>query len=119
MTAAQKNPQSLLVDSVQKTKESADGYNLPDGTTTDSSLNELKQGGSTREDLPLIKPEDVSHFSALLNDDEDDLSKEELRDRTIMMLLLKVKNGTPPMRKSALKNITERAREFGAGPLFN
>jgi splicing factor 3B subunit 1 len=36
-----------------------------------------------------------------------------------MMLLLKVKNGTPPMRKSALKTITEKAREFGAGPLFN
>ena len=36
-----------------------------------------------------------------------------------MMLLLKVKNGTPPMRKSALKTLTEKAREFGAGPLFN
>lgn len=35
------------------------------------------------------------------------------------MLLLKVKNGTPPMRKSALKTLTEKAREFGAGPLFN
>jgi splicing factor 3B subunit 1 len=47
------------------------------------------------------------------------MTNEEVRDRKIMMLLLKVKNGTPPMRKSALKMITEKAREFGAGPLFN
>jgi len=62
----------------------------------------------------------VSHFSALLTEvDEDQMTNEEVRDRKIMMLLLKVKNGTPPMRKSALKTITEKAREFGAGPLFN
>ena len=73
-----------------------------------------------KDALPFIKPEDVSHFSALLGDtDENQLSAEEIRDRKIMMLLLKVKNGTPPMRKSALKTITEKAREFGAGPLFN
>jgi splicing factor 3B subunit 1 len=51
--------------------------------------------------------------------DEDAMSSEEVRDRKIMMLLLKVKNGTPPMRKAALKTLTEKAREFGAGPLFN
>lgn len=72
------------------------------------------------DQLPFIKPEDVSHFSALLTEvDEDQMTNEEVRDRKIMMLLLKVKNGTPPMRKSALKMITEKAREFGAGPLFN
>lgn len=70
--------------------------------------------------LPFIKPEDVSHFSALLTDfDEEGMSPEEVRDRKITMLLLKVKNGTPPMRKAALKTLTEKAREFGAGPLFN
>mmetsp|Transcript_32829 Transcript_32829/g.50147 ORF Transcript_32829/g.50147 Transcript_32829/m.50147 type:complete len:453 (-) Transcript_32829:1103-2461(-) len=36
-----------------------------------------------------------------------------------MVLLLKIKNGTPPMRKQAFKTITEKAREFGAGPLLN
>ncbi|EGE07751.1 splicing factor 3B subunit 1 [Trichophyton equinum CBS 127.97] len=34
-------------------------------------------------------------------------------------LLLKVKNGTPPMRKTALRQLTDNARQFGAGPLFN
>ncbi|XP_071710178.1 uncharacterized protein [Rutidosis leptorrhynchoides] len=36
-----------------------------------------------------------------------------------MKLLLKVKNGTPQRRKTALKQITNKSREFGAGPLFN
>ncbi|KAL6782084.1 hypothetical protein ACKKBF_B10605 [Auxenochlorella protothecoides x Auxenochlorella symbiontica] len=36
-----------------------------------------------------------------------------------MKLLLKVKNGTPPQRKSALRALTDKARDFGAGALFN
>lgn len=74
--------------------------------------------GAADPDLPFIKPEDVTQFGLLL-ESEDDLTPEEQRDRKIMMLLLKIKNGTPPMRKQSLKFITEKAREFGAGPLFN
>lgn len=51
--------------------------------------------------------------------DESTLGPEELKERKIMKLLLKIKNGTPPMRKAALRQITDKAREFGAGPLFN
>ncbi|CAG0888335.1 unnamed protein product, partial [Cyprideis torosa] len=70
--------------------------------------------------LPLLKPEDAQYFDKLLTEiDEESLPPEELKERRIMKLLLKIKNGTPPMRKSALRQITERAREFGAGPLFN
>jgi len=70
--------------------------------------------------LPFLKPEDAQYFDKLLLDvDEESLSPEEQRERKIMKLLLKIKNGTPPMRKSALRQITDKAREFGAGPLFN
>jgi splicing factor 3B subunit 1 len=51
--------------------------------------------------------------------DEAELSIEEAKERKIMKLLLKVKNGTPPQRKSALRQLTDKARDFGAGPLFN
>ena len=44
---------------------------------------------------------------------------EERKERKIMKLLLNVKNGTPPQRKSALRQLTDKAREFGAGALFN
>uniref|UniRef100_A0A4D5R9W7 Splicing factor 3B subunit 1 n=1 Tax=Scolopendra viridis TaxID=118503 RepID=A0A4D5R9W7_SCOVI len=70
--------------------------------------------------LPFLKPEDAQYFDKLLVDvDEESLSPEEQKERKIMKLLLKIKNGTPPMRKAALRQITDKAREFGAGPLFN
>merc|ERR1711963_1121809 len=72
------------------------------------------------QNLPFLKPEDMQHFDKLLVEvDEEALSPEELKERQIMELLLKIKNGTPPMRKSALRRITDKARHFGAGPLFN
>ena len=71
-------------------------------------------------ELPMLKPDDMQYFDKLLIDvDENALSPEEVKERRIMKLLLKIKNGTPPMRKSALRQITDRAREFGAGPLLN
>lgn len=70
--------------------------------------------------LPFLKPEDAQYFDKLLVDvDEESLSPEEQKERKIMKLLLKIKNGTPPMRKAALRQITDNAREFGAGALFN
>jgi len=70
--------------------------------------------------LPFIKPEDYGYFGKLMDEvDEDDLSSEEAKERKIMKLLLKIKNGTPPQRKTAMRQVTDKAREFGAGPLFN
>lgn len=72
------------------------------------------------QNLPFMKPEDAQYFDKLLLDiDEENLSPEEQKERKIMKLLLKIKNGTPPMRKAALRQITDKSREFGAGPLFN
>ncbi|KAF2943011.1 hypothetical protein DAI22_02g034600 [Oryza sativa Japonica Group] len=64
--------------------------------------------------------QDYQYFGTLLNEEEgEQLSPEEQKERKIMKLLLKVKNGTPPQRKTALRQLTDKAREFGAGPLFN
>ena len=72
------------------------------------------------DNLPNLKPEDEQHFGKLLEEvDEESLDPEALKERKIMKLLLKIKNGTPPMRKNALRQITDKARAFGAGPLFN
>lgn len=51
--------------------------------------------------------------------EDEELSAEEVKERRIMKMLLKVKNGTPPQRKSALRQLTDKARDLGAGPLFN
>ena len=71
-------------------------------------------------DLQFFKPEDMAYFGKLTDgSDENALSVDELKQRKIMRLLLKIKNGTPPMRKTALRQITDNARQFGAGPLFD
>ena len=36
-----------------------------------------------------------------------------------MRLLLKTKNGTPSVCKTGVRQITDKALEFGAGPLFD
>jgi splicing factor 3B subunit 1 len=71
-------------------------------------------------DLQFFKAEDMVYFGKLTDGaDENALSVDELKERKIMRLLLKVKNGTPPMRKTALRQLTDNARNFGAGPLFD
>ncbi|KAI1916137.1 U2 snRNP component prp10 [Ophidiomyces ophidiicola] len=71
-------------------------------------------------DLQFFKTEDMQYFGKLVDGaDENTMSVDELKERKIMRLLLKVKNGTPPMRKTALRQLTDNARQFGAGPLFN
>lgn len=71
-------------------------------------------------DLQFFKQEDMAYFGKLVDGaEENELSVDELKQRKIMRLLLKVKNGTPPMRKTALRQLTDNARHFGAGPLFD
>ena len=71
------------------------------------------------QEVPLYA-HDQQQFADLLKEvDETKLTKEEARDRKIMILLLKVKNGTPLQRKGALRQLTEGAVSFGAGPLLN
>lgn len=68
-----------------------------------------------------MKPEDYKHFAAVLdkNSKDEDVPEAEQVERKIMRLLLKIKNGTPSVRKVAMRHIAERARELGAGPLLD
>uniref|UniRef100_A0A6S9X8B0 Uncharacterized protein n=1 Tax=Chrysotila carterae TaxID=13221 RepID=A0A6S9X8B0_CHRCT len=93
-------------------------YSIP---TEQSGSGLLADMPPTPANLPFVKPEDYQYFAPLLKEDDEieDMTPEEARERKIMKLLLKVKNGTPPMRKQALRQLTDKAREFGAGPLFN
>lgn len=58
------------------------------------------------QQLPFMKPEDAQYFDKLLIDvDEDTLSPEELKERKIMKLLLKIKVCAVILRTS---NFTEQ-----------
>ncbi len=70
-------------------------------------------------ELQFFKKSDEVHFRKLLTKaNEDDLSLGQLKERKILRLLLKVKNGTPQVRKGALRSLTDNARSFGAQALF-
>ena len=91
------------------------GFHMQSEEPTKVGLEQMPAGN-----LPFLKPDDEQYFGKLLTEvDEESLPIEEQKERRIMKLLLKIKNGTPPMRKSSLRQITDKAREFGAGPLFN
>jgi splicing factor 3B subunit 1 len=118
------------------------GFMMPETGMTAEALGistELPTDIAGVGDLQFFKKEDAQYFAKvrliflslpfspvltsllqiLTNEDESALTVEELKERKIMRLLLKIKNGTPPMRKTALRQITDKAREFGAGPLFD
>ncbi|CDJ65058.1 splicing factor 3B subunit 1, putative [Eimeria necatrix] len=84
-----------------------------------------------------MKAEDFHFFSKLFEEKpEDQMTQEvtlggalllpgfgrgswEVKEKKIQLLLLKIKNGTPPLRRSALRILTDKAKEFGAAALFN
>jgi splicing factor 3B subunit 1 len=70
--------------------------------------------------LAFFKPEDAQYFAKILKEeDETELSVEEMKERKIMCLLLKIRNSTLSVRKTALRQITDKAHDFEAGPLFD
>jgi len=63
-------------------------------------VDDLQPVGMGKQELPYMKIEDAQYFAKLLEDvDEETLPADEQKERKIMRLLLKIKNGTPPMRK--------------------
>lgn len=100
----------------QSLQDIREAYGVPVAATANDGGEAAAPGA-----LPYIKPEDMQYFGRLMEDvdDESTLSKEEAKERQIMALLLKIKSGTPPQRKTAMRQITDKARSFGAGPLFH
>lgn len=105
---------------LMQTPAPATGFMMQDPNAARMSSHQLPKEIPGVGDLQFFKPEDMQYFSKLTESvDEEHLSVEDLKERKIMRLLLKIKNGTPPMRKTALRQLTDNARSFGAGPLFN
>lgn len=104
-------------------------YNSTPGFFMQNSTTPLPFGGSelmnslgtpTDPSLPEIKPEDIQFFGKLFTSEkEENMTTEEAIERKILQLLLKIKNGTPLQRKGALRQISDRAREYGAKAIFD
>ena len=107
-------PEERSGDGGSSVRDIREAYGVPVEETS-------AEGGAGPGALPYVKPDDLQYFGRLMEDvpDEASLSKEESNERRIMTLLLKIKSGTPPQRKTAMRQITDRARSLGAGPLFD
>lgn len=93
---------------------------LPDDPVAARAVLGLTNLPGADSDLPFSKPEDYQYFAKLLTrPNEEEMSLEEAKERKILKLLLKIKNGSPAARRVSLRQLTEKAREFGAGPLFD
>ena len=68
-----------------------------------------------------LKPEDRQFFQTLFDPDIDEtkLSSESIKKRKVLTYLLKIKNGIPPVRKSAIRQLTEKSKYFGPSILFS
>lgn len=71
------------------------------------------------EDLNFFKESDKKHFAKLLEESDQPLSAEEIKERKLMKQLLRIKNGVPSVRRVALRQVTDQARYYGAKTLFN
>lgn len=66
-----------------------------------------------------MKREDIKYFSSLVNVSlEDILDPEDRKKHRAMELVFKIKNGTPVIRKKAMRNINSNAKDLGANVLF-
>src|SRR3989338_4362993 len=74
----------------------------------------LKQ---TPAHLPDLKAGDQSFFASLLMG-ADKETEEAGKERSLLELLLMIKNGSSVQRKLALRRVTDRAQHFGASLLF-
>ncbi|RKP15028.1 splicing factor 3B subunit 1 [Piptocephalis cylindrospora] len=89
------------------------------GMVADATLNALAGKEVPGMDNMVVREEDEQYFGKLVDGkEESEMTGEEAKERRIMRLLFKVKNGDPRMRKVALRQLTDKARDFGAGPLF-
>ena len=70
--------------------------------------------------LRFLKPSDREHFSeALQKHEEDDMTKEEKKEKLLVGLLLRIKNGNTASRKISMRTLTERAVDFGPNLIFD
>ncbi len=115
-------PSRKLQDATPLTVATPQGFQvLPDDPIAARAALGLAVGGiGDAEDLPFSKPEDYQYFAKLLTKSQDaEMSLEEAKERKILKLLLRIKNGSPAVRRVALRQLIERACDFGAGPLFD
>ncbi|CCF56454.1 hypothetical protein KAFR_0B01550 [Kazachstania africana CBS 2517] len=70
--------------------------------------------------LRFFKASDKLHFAALINKKPfESLSDDEKRERHLLSLILRIKNGTSSIRKQATRQLTDKCQNFGPKLIFD
>lgn len=70
--------------------------------------------------MMFFKPSDHKYFADIISKKPiDELNKDEKKERTLSMLLLKIKNGNTASRRTSMRILTDKAVTFGPEMIFN
>ncbi|ODQ66922.1 ARM repeat-containing protein [Nadsonia fulvescens var. elongata DSM 6958] len=106
---------------IQAPVSSNDGFVMLEETSAESlGVKHLPTNIPGVGELQFFREEDMKYFGKLMEKTkESELTIAELKARKVMRLVLKVKNGAPPVRKGALRQLTDNARSFGPKAIFD
>ncbi|SCU98628.1 LAMI_0F15610g1_1 [Lachancea mirantina] len=114
------NNDNRAVEAKRMHLEDTDSYAIPE--TSRSMVNalgkELVNEIPGVRDLQFFGPHDKQYFGELLVE-KPDMTPEEQKDRQFLQLLLRIKNGAPATRKTAMRMLRNRAADFGAPRIFD
>ncbi|CCE93437.1 U2 snRNP complex subunit HSH155 TDEL_0G00700 [Torulaspora delbrueckii] len=106
---------------VKRSRWDVQSYQIPEKTRQmnrdlEGTLMEFPGSNNVR----FLKPSDQKHFALALQDKPiEDLTKEEQKERTLVSLLLRIKNGNTASRKRAMKGLQEKCNDFGPQLIFD
>lgn len=119
---SKQDTQNAVVPRKRKSRWDVKGYEPPEEsqkTFSENSDNVLVDIEGVK-DLMFFKPSDHKYFAEIVSKKPiDELSKDEKKERSFLMLLLKIKNGNTASRRTSMRLLTEKAVTFGPQIIFD
>ncbi|ODV93299.1 hypothetical protein PACTADRAFT_51908 [Pachysolen tannophilus NRRL Y-2460] len=110
-----------FVDSLET--ENNLGYMIPQESTLGTEYLKANIQADVPKDLQFLKDHDVKYFAstlgAMTKEEKKGLSLDEQKKRRLIKLILRIKNGSPQIRKQAMRSLTDNSRYFGSKLLFD
>lgn len=101
---------------------SSSGYSLPETNSEVQQLlvDQIPDDVPFGHELRFFKESDKLHFAPLLNkDSEADLSEQQKLQKSLLTLILRIKNGNLQSRKFGMRQLTHRCPDFGPKLIFD
>lgn len=106
----------------KKSRWDVQAYEMPDQSQSIDHAEKVKllKEVPSSHNIRFFKESDHKHFAEILKDVPiENLSKDEQKERSLALLLLRIKNGNAPTRKVAMRTLDEKCNDFGPKMLFD